>query len=62
MKKTYRTYIEMCRNEGFDVVAIDTSRKHCRLIFEAGFVTAAGTVSDCRNMMNVRSAVRRLHR
>lgn len=62
MKKTYRAYQKMCRDEGFDLLAIDTSRKHCRLIFDAGFVVAARTASDFRNIMNVRSAVRRLHR
>ncbi|WP_370163080.1 hypothetical protein [Limimaricola soesokkakensis] len=61
MLKTYRSYEKMCRHEGFDLLGIEAGRKHCRLIFEAGFVTAAVSPSDHRNMLNVRSAIRRLH-
>lgn len=56
MKKNYRAYQTMCRDEGFDLLAIYTSPKNCRLTFDASFVTAAGTASEYRNMMNVRSA------
>lgn len=62
MMKTYRTYRKMCRTEGFDLLGIEAGGKHCRLVFEVGFVTAANSPSDHRNLMNVRSAVRRLHR
>ena len=62
MLKTYRNYRKMCRVEGFDLVEIATCGKHCRLVFDVGIVTAAITPSDRRNMLNVRSAVRRLHR
>lgn len=62
MLKTYRAYRKMCRTEGINLLGIETGGKHCRLVFEAGFVTAAVSPSDRRNMMNVRSAVRRLHR
>ena len=58
----FRDYQKMCRQEGFDLVCIEQDRKHYRLVFEAGFVTAAATPSDRRNLLNVRSAVRRLHR
>ena len=58
----FRDYRNMCRKEGFDLLHIEQGRKHCRLVFEAGFVTAAATPSDHRNLVNVRSAVRRLHR
>lgn len=62
MLKTYRAYRKMCRTEGFNLLEIETGSKHCRLVFETGFITAAVTPSDRRNMMHVRSAVRRLHR
>lgn len=58
----FRIYKAMCEQEGVELLRIEKGRKHCRLVFEAGFVTAAVTPSDRRNMMNVRSAVRRLHR
>ncbi|MEY8838575.1 hypothetical protein AB9K41_06055 [Cribrihabitans sp. XS_ASV171] len=62
MPKTYRIYEKMCRREGFDLLGIETGGRHCRLIFEAGFVVAAISPSDRRNILNVRSAIRRLHR
>lgn len=62
MLKTYRAYRKMCRVEGVDLLGIETGGKHCRLVFEAGFVTVAFSPSDRRSMMHVRSAVRRLHR
>ena len=52
----------MCLQEGVDLLCIEKGHKHCRLVFEAGFVVAASTPSNHRNMMNVRSDVRRLHR
>jgi len=52
----------MCLREGFDLLRIEADHKHCRLVFDAGFVVAATTPSDHRNIYNVRSAVRRLHR
>ncbi len=58
----FRDYKKMCLQEGFVLLGIDKGRKHCRLVFETGFVMAAATPSDHRNLLNVRSAVRRLHR
>lgn len=60
--RQFRDYQKMCQREGFNLLVIEKDRKHYRLVFEAGFVTAAATPSDNRNMINVRSAVRRLHR
>lgn len=62
MLKVYRTYQKICHREGFDLLGIETGGKHCRLVFEAGFVTAAISPSDHRNMLHVRSAIRRIHR
>ncbi|MBV7410860.1 hypothetical protein [Maritimibacter sp. DP1N21-5] len=61
MKKIYRDYRALCATEGFALLSIETDRKHCRLRFEAGFVTAPSSPSDQRNMKHVRSAIRRLH-
>ena len=58
----FREYRKMCRQEGVDLLYIEKGRKHCRLVFEAGFVTASVTPSNNRNLVNVRSAVRRMHR
>lgn len=58
----FRDYRKMCRQEGFDLLGITKGRKHCRLMFEVGFVIAASTPSDHRNLINVRSVVRRMHR
>lgn len=60
--RAFRDYQQMCLQEGFAPLGIEKGRKHCRLMFEAGFVIAAATPSDHRNLINVRSAVRRLHR
>jgi hypothetical protein len=57
-----KDYREMCQREGYDLLGIEKGRKHCRLLFKLGFVVAASTPSDNRNLLNVRSAVRRLHR
>lgn len=57
-----REYKRMCVREGFELLGIERGGKHYRLQFEVGFVTAPTTPSDIRNMMNVRSEVRRLHR
>ena len=57
-----RDYKRMCMQEGFELLGIEKGRKHCRLQFEAGFVTVPATPSDNRNMMHVRGQVRRLHR
>ncbi len=62
MLKTYRNYKRMCHREGFDLLEIETCGKHCRLVFDAGFVTAAISPSDHRNLLHVRSAIRRIHR
>jgi hypothetical protein len=62
MKKIIRDYEALCRAEGFPLIAIDVSRRHCWLRFDAGFIVAAATPSDHRNMQNVKSAIRRLHR
>ena len=62
MTKTIRDYRAMCRSEGVALLGIDVTGRHCRLRFDAGFVVAAVTPSDNRNLLNVRSAVRRLHR
>ena len=58
----FRDYKRMCQQEGFVLLGIDKDGKHCRLVFETGFVIAAKTPSDRRNLLNVRGAVRRLHR
>ena len=60
--RQFRDYKKMCRQEGFALLGIDEGRKQCRLVFETGFVTAAKSPSDYRNLLNVRGAVRRLHR
>ncbi|WP_417524086.1 hypothetical protein [Marinovum sp.] len=62
MKKIFRNYEALCRAEGFPLRTIEVSRRHCRLWFDAGFVIAAATPSDRRNIQNVKSAIRRLHR
>ncbi len=62
MTKLFRNYRRLCQCEGFHLIAIEKGRNHCRLVFEAGFVTAAVSPSDQRNMMNVRAEIRRLHR
>lgn len=36
-------------------MGIEKGRKHCRLVFETGFVAAAATPSDHRNLLNVRA-------
>lgn len=60
--KQTRKYQRMCAREGFELLGIERGGKHCRLQFEAGFVTVPVTPSDNRNMMNVRAEIRRLHR
>jgi len=60
--KQVRDYRRMCMREGFDLLGIERSGKHCRLHFEVGFVTAPVTPSDNRNMINLRGEIRRLHR
>jgi len=62
MKKVFRDYEALCRAEGYPLRAIEVSRRHCRLRFDVGFIVAAMTPSDHRNIQNVRSAIRRLHR
>ncbi|SHF39312.1 hypothetical protein SAMN05444279_13519 [Ruegeria intermedia] len=62
MTRTHREYIALCAAEGVTLLRIETHRKHCRLCFEAGFVTASASPSDRRNLKNLRSAIRRLHR
>ena len=59
--RSIREYRKMCRSEGFDLLRVEMGGKHCRLVFEVGFVTAACTPSDHRNLTNVRGAIRRLH-
>lgn len=61
-RKQTRDYKRMCMREGFALLGIEKGRKHCRLQFAAGFVTAPVSPSDNRDMMNVRGEVRRLHR
>lgn len=61
-EKQMRDYKRMCAREGFNLLGIERGGKHCRLLFEVGFVTAPVTPSDIRNMKNVRGEVRRLHR
>lgn len=60
--KQIRAYRKMCAQEGVALLGIERGGKHCRLVFERGYVTAAVTPSDNRNMMNVRGSIRRLHR
>lgn len=62
MMKICREYKALCNAEGYPLREIQMSGRHCRLYFDAGFIVAAMTPSDHRNMQNVRSAVRRLHR
>ncbi len=62
MNKRRRDYIALCLREGVKLLRIEDHKRHCRLVFEAGFVVAASTPSDRRNLLNVRSQVRRLHR
>jgi len=62
MKKVFRDYEALCRAEGYPLRGIEVCRRHCRLCFDAGFIVAATTPSDHRNIHNVRSAIRRLHR
>lgn len=62
MKKVIRDYEALCLAEGYALQAIEISGRHCRLRFDAGFVVAAMTPSDHRNIQNVRSAIRRIHR
>ncbi|MZR14336.1 hypothetical protein GQE99_15055 [Maritimibacter sp. DP07] len=61
MKKIIRDYKALCRTEGFELLGVETDRRHCRLNFAAGFVVAPSTPSDQRNLKHVRSAIRRLH-
>ncbi len=62
MKKVFRDYEALCRVEGYSLRGIDVGRRHCRLQFDVGFIVAAMTPSDHRNMQNIKSAIRRLHR
>ena len=62
MTRVAREYRRLCVSEGFNLLGIDVDRKHCRLRFELGDVFAAATPSDHRNLVNVRAAIRRLHR
>ena len=62
MCRISRDYQKLCLREGVHLLAIETGRRHVRLVFEAGFAIAARSPSDHRNMQNVRSAIRRLHR
>lgn len=62
MKKVYHEYRALCRAEGFELRALEIDRRHCRLCFDAGFVTAPSTPSDRRNLRHVRSDIRQLHR
>lgn len=55
-------YRKICRSEGFDLLRVEMGGKHCRLVFDAETVTAACTPSDYPNLVNVRGAIRRLHR
>lgn len=61
MRKVYREYTKLCRAEGVDLMGLELGPKHCRLHFETGFIIAANSPSDWRNMKHVRSAIRRLH-
>jgi len=60
--RSIRAYRKICRSEGFDLLRVELGGKHCRLVFEAGIVTAACTPSDHRNLVNVRGEIRRIHR
>jgi hypothetical protein len=62
MKKAFREYQALCAAEGYPLRDILVSGRHCRLQFDAGFIVAPMTPSDHRNLQNVKSAVRRLHR
>lgn len=62
MRRIYRDYERICSAEGLELVGIERGRKHCKLRFATGFITAAVSPSDHRNLQNVRSAIRRLHR
>jgi len=62
MKGVFRDYEALCRAEGYPLRSIEVSRRHCRLHFDVGFIIAAMTPSDHRNIQNVKSAIRRLHR
>lgn len=57
-----REYRKICRSESFELLRVEMGGKHCRLVFDAGIVTAACTPSDYRNLVNVRGEIRRLHR
>ncbi len=60
--RSIREYRKLCRSEGFDLLRVEIGGKHCRLVFDAGIVTAACTPSDYRNLVNVRGEIRRIHR
>lgn len=62
MKKVIRDYEALCKAEGYLLQAVEVSGRHCRLRFDAGFVVAAMTPSDHRNIQNIKCAIRRLHR
>ena len=62
MIKICGEYSKLCRAEGVILLGLDLSRTHCCLEFKRGFIFAAKTPSDMRNMKHVRSAIRRLHR
>lgn len=62
MKRMRREYQRLCLEEGVDLLGISMRGGHCRWQFAAGIVVAASTPSDWRNLMNVRSQIRRLHR
>ncbi|CUX81410.1 MAG: hypothetical protein HLUCCA05_12765 [Roseibaca calidilacus] len=61
MRKVEREYVKLCQAEGFDLIGIERSHRHLKLRFEVGTVLCAGTPSDCRNRLNVRAQIRRLH-
>ena len=62
VRRLERAIAAMCIAEGFNLLGIDRERRHLRLRFPAGFVTAPSTPSDRRNLLNLRVTVRRLHR
>lgn len=61
MRKSEREVVAMCRAEGFELHHVERYRRHLRLHFAVGFVTAPSTPSDHRNLLNLRATVRRLH-
>ncbi|MFC3119569.1 hypothetical protein [Jhaorihella thermophila] len=48
MTWSHREYIALCAAEGVTLLRLEAHRKHCRLCFEAGFVTAPASPSDRR--------------